>query len=110
MMPKRIQRKRMKGWKMPEGAVYVGRPSRWGNPYKRGVHDVDGPRTAERCVSLFRFFFEANFGVFDKRTCSYSVSRDTLNELRGKDLCCWCPLDAPCHADVLLELANGESA
>lgn len=30
-----------------------------------------------------------------------------LQELRGHDLCCWCPLDQPCHADVLLELANG---
>lgn len=33
MSPKRIQRTRLKGWRMPEGAVYVGRPSEWGNPF-----------------------------------------------------------------------------
>jgi hypothetical protein len=33
-MPKRIQRRRTKGWRMPEGAIYVGRPTRWGNPYR----------------------------------------------------------------------------
>ena len=32
-MPERIQRKRTKGWRMPEGAIYVGRPTKWGNPY-----------------------------------------------------------------------------
>lgn len=31
--PTRIQRKRTKGWKMPEGAIYVGRPTQWGNPW-----------------------------------------------------------------------------
>jgi hypothetical protein len=32
----RIQRKRTKGWRMPENAVYVGRPTKWGNPYQVG--------------------------------------------------------------------------
>ena len=84
--PKRIQRSRRAGWHMPEGAVYVGRPTKWGNPYR-----VEGRGRAE-AVELFR------------RNFFYSGLDAT--ELRGKDLVCWCPLDEPCHADVLLELAN----
>ena len=42
----------------------------------------------------------------------YRIDADTFDpvtlrrDLAGKDLACWCPLDRPCHADVLLELAN----
>ena len=38
-MPKRIQRKRTKGWRMPADAIYVGRPTKWGNPDKIGDED-----------------------------------------------------------------------
>src|SRR5688500_7708213 len=89
-MPKRIQRKRSKGWRMPEGAVYVGRPTRWGNPFR-----VGGSTSAAMAV--------AEFGVY------VSLNGFDLTELRGKDLACWCPLDQPCHADVLLELANPQA-
>jgi len=88
--PKRIQRQRTKGWRMPEGAIYVGRPSRWGNPYR--VEDVG----REVAVQLFAEFWGA-----------LELARDARRELRGRDLVCWCALDRPCHADVLLELANG---
>lgn len=90
-MPKRIQRKRTKGWKMPEGAVYVGRPTKWGNPFR-----ITDQSTAQRTVELFRELVERGgwWAVNPKR------------HLRGKDLLCWCPLDQPCHADVLLEIAN----
>ena len=104
MMPQRIQRKRMKGWRMPEGAVYVGRGTKWGNPYpvggrKEGALTI-GPVTPQQCVSAYRAL------VWD------IPPWDDLpfDELRGKDLACWCPLDQPCHADVLLELANGAQA
>jgi len=101
-MPKRIQRKRTKGWKMPEGAVSVARPSLWGNPYKVGAPDPEPrrnaePMTAERCVELHRGFVE--------RSLTGGSLRD-LTDLRGRDLACFCSLDAPCHADTLLELAN----
>lgn len=76
VMPKRIQRKRRKGWKMPANSVYVGRPTKWGNPFVVGK---------------------------DWRQ-SYFTCMDAA--LRGKNLACWCPLDQPCHADVLLEIAN----
>jgi hypothetical protein len=98
--PVRIQRKRTKGWKMPEGAVYVGRPTMWGNHHRIGApNPYNGdPMSAADAVDNFRYFIER---VADPITFD-------LSELRGKDLACWCPLDQPCHADVLLELANGK--
>lgn len=89
-MPARIQRKRTKGWRMPEGAVYVGRPTKWGN-------SADWKRFGRKAaVELYRESLNKWIVPFDL----------ALGELRGKDLACWCPLDQPCHADVLLELAN----
>lgn len=104
-MVKRIQRRRAKGWRMPEGAVYVGRGSRWGNPYRIApAFDLDGIHipeiTADSAVKLFRENLESRMRSFP------SVRAELVAILRGKDLACWCPLDAPCHADVLLEIAN----
>jgi hypothetical protein len=96
-LPKRIQWKRTKGWRMPENAVYVGRPTEWANQFIVG-HDG----TAETCVALYRRYFVGP---------SIQVHGDGwLASLRGKDLACWCRLDQPCHADVLLELANAPRA
>ena len=91
--PKRIQRKRTKGWKMPPNTVYVGRPTIFGNPYlvNRGGWD------RREAFELFRLFMSQT---------STGFIRDRLKELRGKDLACWCPLDQPCHADILLAIAN----
>lgn len=100
-MPKRIQRRRTKGWRMPEGAVYVGRPSQWGNPWRQ-----DRDRTATERLS--RQYAVDRF----REECQKRATRDHvgyvawLGPLRGRDLACWCPLDEPCHVDVLLELAN----
>lgn len=99
--PQRIQRKRTKGWRMPEGAVYVGRGSRWGNPFRVGDRcrrtlGIIGPDTAvERFTALLVT------GRLRRVT-----ETDVRAHLRGKTLVCWCALDQPCHADVLLELAN----
>lgn len=95
--PKRIQRKRTKGWRMPEGAVYVGRPSRWGNPFSIKGWNCS-PETA---IENFRDLL-ARAPVNDGETVYDTIRR----ELTGRDLACWCPLDQPCHADVLLEVAN----
>lgn len=93
--PKRIQRKRTKGWRMPEGAIYVGRPTRWGNPFDwRKCPPEIGPPGWARGAAVDAF----------REALGHSPA--DLDELRGHDLCCWCPLDRPCHADVLLELAN----
>lgn len=104
MTAKRIQRKRTKGWKMPENAVYVGRPTRWGNPWR-----MDDKTCASTTVGLFRGLIAARDcdlartgKQFEDAVYSFQIRRD----LKGKDLACFCSLDQPCHADVLLEIAN----
>lgn len=147
MSPKRIQRRRTAGWRMPEGAVYVGRATKWGNPftvgktlirvpgvdaeweyegrlhatadqrefYCTGTDDVGMPvgfwhdvrlATREQCVELFRL---RALGL-DVDNVGWGEPRPAVvrAELAGRDLACWCPLDQPCHADVLLAIANGE--
>jgi hypothetical protein len=125
MSPQRIQRMRTKGWRMPEGAVYVGRPSKWGNPYT--VHAVH--RSGPFDVRLDGEFRAQSTGLADARRIAVEHYRNHLltewgrisgiwtptitairAELAGHALACWCPLDQPCHADVLLELANGGAA
>jgi hypothetical protein len=91
-MAQRIQRKRTKGWRMPAGAVYVGRPTKWGNPCRMGSH-ADQARNFRQLLMS---------GPLQWRELREQARR----ELAGKDLACWCPLNQPCHADVLLELAN----
>lgn len=89
--PKRIQLQRRKGWRKPGGAVVVSRPSAWGNPFKVGTH----ARDKAEAVAMYRTWIDQN-----------SMLRDAARRiLGGKDLCCWCG-PGPCHADVLLEIAN----
>jgi hypothetical protein len=122
--PKRIQRKRVKGWRKPGGTVIVTRPGRWGNPFKvvslesgdssvvywrveRDDVTVNGcvfmtrTQAARYAVELYRQYVEqhmtGDIGLIHFRN---------IEQLRGKDLACWCKLDEPCHADILLELAN----
>lgn len=110
--PQRIQRKRTKGWKMPEGAVYVGRPTKWGNPFRVEPilecetcgHEIEEGRTPNQAVALYRYHL-THPGTLHGWTMP---TMDEVGSLRGKDLACWCPLGQPCHADVLLELANAE--
>lgn len=86
---------------MPADVVYVGRPSKWGNPIDYRDCETDtGPEGWARGVAaeLFRERLVDDLLPIDLD--------DVRAELRGKDLACWCPLDQPCHADVLLELAN----
>lgn len=94
-MPKRIQLRRTKGWRKPCGAIVCTRPGKWGNPFMVGVHE----ETAAKCVEVFRRYIEGR----GHHTLTPERIRE---ELRGRDLCCWCKLDAPCHVDVLLEIAN----
>lgn len=108
--PKRIQLRRTKGWRMPEGAVSVARPTLFGNPFPVDVHG------RERAVDLHRRWLTGAISMAELATCSTTVDTsmvherrrvlDALPTLRGKHLACWCPLDQPCHADALLELAN----
>lgn len=105
-MPIRIQRKRTKGWRMPENTVYVGRGSQWGNPFRVGI---DGD--AKGCVRkymmdyLFPYRHHGENSGLDKLLFSLA-NLEWVKELKGKNLACWCPLDQSCHADALLKLAN----
>ncbi len=108
-MPERIQQKRTKGWRKPPGAVSVARPSKWGNPWRvwrdsrldRWICQRDGSAHSERFSSK-RDAIDASVAHFR----AVAKAKFDVSELRGKDLMCFCPLDQPCHADVLLKLAN----
>lgn len=111
MKPKRIQRKRIKGWRMPEGAKYVGRPNQWGNPFVWDKphhiywHDADSRYVVTR--DFRKWLGGSAWRHFEQQRRQWIL--DNIESLRGIDLTCWCPLDEPCHADVLLELANQEA-
>lgn len=108
MSAKRIQQRRTKGWRKPEGALSVARPSKWGNPWR--IDPADPPAEGrEWAVGQFRRYLRlreiAPGGWAD--LIEYPSLSEIRRHLAGKDLMCWCPLNQPCHADVLLELANG---
>lgn len=111
--PKRIQLRRTKGWRKPEGVVVVSRPSRWGNQFKVGdPHPVHGrPMSRNEAVALFEHVLVSYTHRSKDPISDFMVSeamiREIQRELRGKDLACWCSLDVWCHGDVLLRLANG---
>jgi hypothetical protein len=105
--PRRIQLSRAKGWRKPEGAIVVSRPSGWGNPFRIGdpfrfasaedvIMGVVGSH--DQAVDLFRAFLRTRPELREK----------VRAELAGRDLCCWCRPELACHADVLLAVARGE--
>jgi hypothetical protein len=91
--PLRIQRSRLRGSRKPPGSVYVGRPTRYGNPFEVSEHG------REKAVELYRAWLVKQI----------EQGRIDLEPLKGKHLSCWCSLDVACHADVLCELANERS-
>ena len=108
-MPTRRQLSRRKGWRLPPNTVNVARPSTWGNPFVVGRH---GTRAC--CVASYRRLAHGYLDIgmdadtIRRQEATLAAMKDARTELRGKNLACWCPLDAPCHADVLLEIANDE--
>lgn len=88
----RVQQRRAKGWRKPPGVVSVVRGTRWGNPYKVGVHAADNAQA----VAMFRVYLAEHPELVDA----------ARRELAGMTLMCWCSPDEPCHADVWLEIAN----
>jgi hypothetical protein len=110
-MPQRIRLSRAKGWRKPAGAIVVARPTKWGNPWRvkrwmngwavfgRGEFTwVDGWAEADARAEAVAKFSRLVRGT--------TYARQAEIELAGHDLCCWCPLDQPCHAAVLLDIAN----
>jgi Domain of unknown function (DUF4326) len=103
-MPARIHLQRTKGWRKPEGAITVARPSSWGNPFKldgvvRTDEDVEVTLDRDTMIALYRRWLAEQPELIERARA----------ELAGHDLACWCPLDAACHADVLLRVAAGGS-
>ena len=102
MMPVRLQRKRTLGWRTPPGAIYIGRPTPYGNSYNIDApHPVHGwPMSAAEAVALFERDLLALIEIND-----YATSL-RLDALQGCDLLCWCKEGAPCHGDIWLREAN----
>ena len=122
----RIQFKRSK--KLPENTIYVASPSKWGNPFKlvgdmiyidagyrrkildKWVYFSQG--TIEDVIRYYEQLFDYEHEILETGsdlTYWFKHFRNLdLSELKGKNLACYCKLDAPCHADVLLRLANKE--
>lgn len=131
---KRVQRKRLKGWKMPENTVYIGRGSKWGNPFRVVEYEfgkwavkTDGSFGCNQILikNCRAFYSDKSDAVNDAVQCyrdlllpyshkegdlkDFYISKanlDDLAELEGKDLACWCPEGEPCHGDVLIEMIN----
>jgi len=84
---------------MPANTVYVGRPSKWGNPFTITKREKKYPgRLVFLALAVDKYRRALEFAL---RHSPYM-----LDELRDKNLACFCPLGQPCHADVLLDLAN----
>lgn len=105
--PQRIRLSRARGFRLPENAVNVARPGRWGNPFVVGEHG-----TRVQCCAMFHQLsrglidFSSSVDV-DLQLTMYRRLRRHLGDLAGRDLACWCPLDGgACHGDVLIFLAN----
>lgn len=127
--PQRLQRSRRKGYRIPPDAVYVGRPTKWGNPFAVGDKLYPSsplwpyllmtlPSAAQDQKWVFLSISDRKTAV-DAYTWWLYEQPDLMltaaDELGGHDLVCWCPLTddngnpAPCHANILLGLANNES-
>jgi len=125
-MTQRIQRRRTPGWRMPPGVRYVGRGSRWGNPwslernpdragdqwfalYDTPIGPWDGPFPTKRAATeaAVRLYAES---LRSGGLCQPEDFPAWIGPLVGRDLACWCPLVGddgepwPCHADILLTL------
>lgn len=96
--PRRVQLSRRKGWRLPDNTVIVSRPSRWGNPFKLQAEHPEAGWIADRAgaATAYRRYLDQH----------PELAAAAREELAGKHLACWCPLDAPCHADILLAVAN----
>lgn len=116
--PIRVQRKRTKGYRMPANTKSVTRPGRFGNPYKIGMHNVWDIKDSKTGKSLKDILVAKNgenkyhtvedvlLAYREKIKASGAMQRLIKRELVGKNLACYCSLSSPCHADILLEVAN----
>jgi hypothetical protein len=105
--PKRLQRPRRRGYRTPPGVIYVGRPTIWGNPFQGRAGHCEA-------VKLHSFWLAGELGALTLERLRFSPGEidaltrlrqrvlSRVHELAGRDLQCWCPTTALCHADALL--------
>lgn len=100
--PRRIQRTRIKGQKLPVRTVYVGRPSKWGNPFV-------GPHAAKLYQLWLMTGEEFPQALAEEyQACNLQRRRADIlaallaGELAGRPVACWCGVSHACHGDVLL--------
>jgi len=117
---KRVQRKRTKGYKLPPNTKYVGRPTKWGNPFKLDPEGYIMIKNINKNIIDTYIYWSATSGFEIEDICflykkwilgelEYNIlpKPPDINELIGYDnLSCFCPLSKPCHADVLIEILN----
>lgn len=118
--PRRIQRKRAKGWKMPANTVSICRPGAFGNPFTVALaleseYVATESDAVPFVVECFDDWLSGGRSGRDWWQGAESDKRRAeilrrLPELRGKSLACFCPEGSPCHGDVLLRLANAPAA
>lgn len=99
--PVRIQLSRAKGWRMPPNTVKVDRTTMFGNQWKIGTHSNHLGRPVETIAEAVEVYRAVAW--VEPHMIAWVRER-----LGGKNLACWCRLDQPCHADVLLEIANAD--
>jgi hypothetical protein len=107
MTPQRVQLSRKKGWRMPPDTISVARPGRWGNPFSVLPELAPGTQvgryvampSVEDAVAAYRRWLRDD-------PAGQRIVQEAKSALRGHNLACWCRLDGPCHAQVLLELVN----
>lgn len=107
-MPKRIQRKRVKGWRMPENTKDVTRSSNYGNIFKVGDQILNEHwnqlNSHEQEMFTCRTIHDAAGAVYLFR--KFQLPTMNVEKLRGFDLACWCRKGDWCHGDYILLKAN----
>lgn len=115
----RVQRKRTKGFKLPENTVCVNRGTKWGNPYKVGkpiqeaigfnTMIINGVANKQQWLNnepLNNHQACILYEVYLRDMIKHDPEKFDLSELKGKNLACFCGLDIECHADILINLIN----
>lgn len=105
----RIQRKRSKGFKLPDNCICISRGTKWGNPFTVSeLGRTEAIRRFKECLlkpaMAYRYFCYMEETI--TQTNRFRWMAEHLQDLRGKDIACFCSTDEDCHGDVLIELLN----
>lgn len=109
MTPIRVQRKRVKGYRLPENTVSVTRPGKWGNPFKvnagLGTGFTSPPHGVKAALELYEKWLNGDFNLVHEKGLPPS-KQEIIDNLKGKNLACFCKEGDSCHGDILLKYAN----